>query len=340
MAYSARYTGIMRALPIVHRPPIRIHWLLRAVACAFSVTVCVAVARAQPAPDGTKTISALRDRIRAAKESRAPDAELGRLWLLLGSRYEGLMSLPEAEDAYARALRLLHGNETERPAYADALAGMGSLYLDTGRLPEAKASLTQSAEIYSSLGDSPHAAKPHETLAIALASEKKFREAEAESLLARTMMESSRNPDPNELLVTRLTHAYALCFQRQCGPASQEVDEAMATALRKLPPDSLGMMVAWIARAFVDEKLGANWEPAISEALRIARARTEQPEALRRHAELSVLREYDQLLKDSHRKAEAKTIELQMARLQEQHPSVCTACVVSAAALASPGLRH
>jgi hypothetical protein len=217
---------------------------------------------------------------------------------------------------------------------------MGSLYYDTGRPSEAKDSLKRSTEIYGSLGDLPHAAKPHESLAIVFSSEKKFQEAEAEALLARTMLESSGNADPGELLVAKLTHAYALCLQRQCGLASREVDEAMATALKKLPSDSLAMMVAWIARAFVDDKIGANWEPAISEALRIARARTEQPEVLRRHAELSVLREYDQLLKDSHRKAEAKTIELQMARLQEQHPSVCTACVVSAAALASPGLRH
>jgi tetratricopeptide (TPR) repeat protein len=328
----------MRALPFVHPPPIRILWLLRAVACAFSVTVCAAPA--QTAPDATTTVSALRDRIRAAKESRAPDAELGRLWLLLGSRYHDLLSFPEAEDGYARALRLLQGKEGERSAYANALAGMGSLYFDTGRPSEAKDSLKQSAEIYESLGDSMHAAKPHESLAIVFSSEKKFQEAEAEALLARTMLESSGNPDPSELLVAKLTHAYALCLQRRCSSASQEVDEAMATARSQLPSDSLAMMVAWIARAFMDAKIGANWEPAITEALRISRAQTDQPEVLRRHAELSVLREYDQLLKDSHRKAEAKTIELQIARLQEQQPSACNGCVISAAALAGPGLQH
>ena len=316
--------------------------LLCAVVCALGMFVCSAAALAQQAPDDQKLIASIRDRIQVAQHNHASDEELGHLWLALGNRYQDQLIGPEAEDAFARALRLLTGKNQARGDYADALAGMGSLYLADGRYRNAADFLQRSAQVYESLGDAAHAASLHESLAITLTHLGKYRESEAQSLLARSSLESLHSPDPAELLASRITHAYALCYQDRCSPALAEVDEAVVN--RQIRPDSLEMVAALLARAFIQSRLGADWEPDVTRALHITRSQTGVSTAVRSNIELSVLRQYGQLLKASQRnpdtKAREKEIAQQIARLEEQRPSPCTGCTVNVSAFAPTTLLH
>src|SRR5438067_10225819 len=179
----------------------RTHCLLHTVAGTFGILLCSAVALAQPAPGAA---TAMRDRIRAAQQNHASDEELGRLWLGLGNGYQSQLILPEADDAFAHDLRLLAGKDYARSAYK------------------------RSAELYEPFGNTLLAANLHESLALAYMFQRKFRNAEAQSLLARTLLESLSAPRGTlllararaaELLAASVTPAYALCYEERLPPS-------------------------------------------------------------------------------------------------------------------------
>ena len=313
--------------------------LFGAMLCAVTLLLCPPLVHAQLSPVD-ETTAAMRDRIHSAQQSHASQEELGRLWLALGNQSEDRFIYTEAEDAFARALRLLAGKDQARGAYADALAGMGRLYISTGRYSDSEAFLYRSTQIYESLGDRDNAATAHASLALAMMFQRKYRETEAESLLARTEFASLSNPNPAELTAAAVTHAYALYFLGHSTSASTEIDQAIATARARLQPNSPDLMAALLARAFIHSRIGDDWEPSITEALRIARTQTVLPLPARHRAELIVMQQYQQLLEGAHRKSEAKAMEREIADLQEKHPAGCTNCTVSAAAFSPAALLH
>src|SRR5438067_5000528 len=140
--------------------------LFGAVVCALLFLLCPPAVHAQLLPLD-ETMAATRDRIHTAQQSHASQEELGRLWLALGNQCEDRFVYPEAEDAFARALRLLAGKDQAQGAYADALAGMGHLYISTGRFSDAETYLKRSRQIYESLGDGVNAATARASVALA-----------------------------------------------------------------------------------------------------------------------------------------------------------------------------
>ena len=144
--------------------------------------------------------------IQSAVQQNASSEQLGTLWLTLADRYQDRFELEKAEDAYARAIRLLR--DTSPPSqYAESLHGMGNVYGASGRLKESRKFLTKSLYIYRSLNDEANIARLHVELGAELLAEYKYRKAETESTAALEYSSPHRSP----MSVTCLPHiSYAV----------------------------------------------------------------------------------------------------------------------------------
>jgi len=288
----------------------------------------------QPAQTAAERIELLRNQIKAAEDGHAGQAEIGALWLKLGNRYQDLLDFAPAEDAFVRAARLLRGTETQA-AYLDALDGLGSLYLATGREPEAEDAMRKVVGMYEAMGDSGHAADAEVTLALVLLFEKRYGESAIESGKAIQAFELLPQADASEPVSAYLSHSYALCYQGRAKEALGDTSRAMDLVKSNLPVNSTEVAATWLARGVMEWKSGFpdEGEKSIGEALRIVRSRGDWPPVLRVNGELGVLRQYAALLKDSHRKQDAKQIQLQIAQLQGELPPTCSSCTVNVAAV-------
>jgi tetratricopeptide (TPR) repeat protein len=312
-----------------------------ALAMVGCVMCSVVHAQAQPSQAAIERIELLRSQIKAAQDGHAGPAELGTLWLKLGNSYQDQVELAPAEDAFMHALRLLEAPGTES-AYANALDGLGSVYLEMGRLSEAPPCLKKSLAIYETLQDHAHAAAVHDALAMIYLNQNQYREAEQESVKGLAELQWQATPNPEELSSAYLTHSYAVCYQGRCKEALADTSRAMEIVKGKLAANSIDVAAVWRARGLAEWKAGFpdEGEKSMGEALRIVRSRTDWPTLLRVSGEIGVLRQYAMLLKESHRKQDAKLIEAQIAAVEGDAPHPCSDCTVNAAAVGMGFLSH
>jgi tetratricopeptide (TPR) repeat protein len=303
--------------------------------CVLAVAGSIAASvPAQGTQAYIQRIEMLRTQIKTAEQQHAGAAEVGGLWLKLANRYQDLLEFAQAEDAFARSQRLLDTPDTQTQ-FADALDGMGQLYVQVGRLNDAADYLRKSMAIYQRLGNQLHTSALHVTMALIQLNSHHYREAEAESTEALTEMQPLEQPDPGELVAAYLAHSYAICNQGRCFDALSDVDRAMFVAQAHLRPDSIDMIAVWQARGFDQWKAGApdDADRAMGAALHLMRSRTDLPQPMQIDLQLGVMRQYDAFLKATHRKPEEKEMAAEMARLQAQQPQPCNGCTVSVAAL-------
>ena len=107
------------------------------VALGFAAAFCPSNVWAQPITATDSQVELLRAELKKAESTHAGDARIGHLWRDLGIAYESRLAEGPAEDAYVRAIPLLRsaGRDFE---YADALHGLGSVYLNMEQRPEAR----------------------------------------------------------------------------------------------------------------------------------------------------------------------------------------------------------
>lgn len=306
---------------------------------ALVVASCIALSASAQAPQAwVERIELLRSQIKSAEEQHASAAQMGGLWLQLANRYQDQLDMAQAEDAFARSLRLLKGAGV--PAqYADALDGMGSLYMATGRATDSEKFTRDALKIYDALGDRLEVAKMHEDIALELLFQRRYRDAEAESAEGLTRLLALAKPDAEEMVAAYLTHGTALCYQRRCSVALEDVNQAMEIAQAKLPAESLEMVAVSMVRGVAEWKLGSpeQAEQTMREAVRIARALKNLPLPVLVDVQMGAMRQYETFLKAMHRKPEAKQMEAEIGQLESAQPAGCNGCTVSAAAFA-PGL--
>jgi tetratricopeptide (TPR) repeat protein len=290
-----------------------------------------------PYPNNTES---LRANIRSAAERNASPEQLGKLWLILANRYQDRFELEKAEDAYARAIHLLHDTSSQSE-YAESLQGIGNVYSAFGRLSEARKCLTKSLDIYARLNDEANIAHLHLSLGQELLAEHKYREAEIESAAALKGLEAGPNPDLSDLSMAYLTRGRAMCGQGRCRSALDEVSQAHTVALNRFQENSIEMISVWLVQGQIQMKAGlqADGEQAINEALRLVQSRTDLPGPYFVTLQLVVLRAQRTSLKAAHRKQEAKYVEDQINRIEAETRPACTGCTVSVGSLMSSGAR-
>jgi tetratricopeptide (TPR) repeat protein len=323
---------------VTRRVSMRMFGFVVALAMVSCAMCSVVHAQSQAA---TERIELLRSQIKAAQDGHAGPAEVGTLWLKLGNSYQDQVDLAPAEDAFVHALRLLQTPGTER-SYADALGGLGSVYMELGRLNEAGQCLKKSLAIYETLQDHAQAAAVHDALAMIFLDEKQFREAEDESAKGLAELQWLATPNAEELASAYLTHSYAVCYQGRCAEALKDTSRAMEIVKGKLAANSVDVAAVWRARGLAEWKTGfpAEGERSMEAALRIVHSRTDWPTLLRVSGEVGVLRQYAMLLKESHRNQEAKLIEAQIAVVEGDAPHPCSDCTVNAAAVGMGFVSH
>lgn len=318
-------------IPLRHHRPYVTVALAAALTIASLLLLFAPSAQSQPAPIATKRIDTIRGQIKEATGHHDPPEQLGLLWLQLADRYQDTLDFPQSEDAYTHALQLLQLPAT-RLSYADALDGLGSLYLATARFPESLASLQKALDIYQSAGDRPRAATLHEGIALTLLFEGHLRDSSAEAAVALEQLRTLAQPDPREIVATLLTRGYSLCLQGQCQAAVEDTSAAITLARSNFAANSLELAASWTAQGFVQWKSGSasDGEKSIQQAIQILHDQPTLPRPVVASAQLGVLGQYANLLKETHRKSEAKQVESEIAQLKQELRSGCNQCTVNA----------
>jgi tetratricopeptide (TPR) repeat protein len=310
------------------------------VLVAGSIAAGCAPASAQPRQVVSEPVETLRNAINIAKQQNNSGPEVGGLWLRLAFEYENRLEYDAAEDAFTHALGLLRTPAAQRP-YAEALGGLGALYFEAGRSADADKPLRKALAIFESTHDPLNVARLHVILAMNLLSEQRLREAEAESAEGIRVLNSLADLEARQKVAAYLTHSCALCHMGQCSAALEDVHRAMELAQANLPAASVDMMAVWLIRGYDEWKSGSLDAATQStlQAMKTVQSLINLPRPSFVYAQLTVLRQYDAILKAAHHKPEAKQVEAEIGQLESEQPHMCRNCTVNAAAL-SNGLLH
>jgi tetratricopeptide (TPR) repeat protein len=277
---------------------------------------------------------ALRQQIASAEEQHAPEGKIGALWLQLANEYQSHLDLGSAEEAFTHAIPLLRSPDSHRDL-ADALDGLGSVYLSTGRIPESRTLLRKSLLLYRELHDRSQEAHLHEAIAIGLLLDRHYRDAEREASETLSELQEQQSSNLAEREAALLTRSYARTYQGRCQGALEDTREAQTLVSGRLEARSLESATFWVSRGFALWRCGVHdgAEEAMLKALEIVNSHTELPRPLLLSYRLSVLRQYLLYLQDAHRKPEAARVEADIRQIQDDLPPVCSNCTVHAAAL-------
>jgi tetratricopeptide (TPR) repeat protein len=281
-------------------------------------------------------IAAYRQKIDTAASWHATDDELGVLWLRLGNYYGDERDIARSEEAYARSLKLLRTSPVQGH-YAEALDGLGSLYLLDDRWKESESYRKKALGIFERIGDEAGVARIHAGLAVALVHEHRFAEAEDEAGKALEILQKQEKPNHGDLVTSLIARSYAQCFQERCAEGLVAARQAVDVARVALAKDAIEMVAAVLAVGFEEWKNGdeTEGERTMHQALELLRQTRNVPQAMLADAQMRTLQSYTNYLRATHQKGRAKQVESEMARLKEEQPTQCADCVVNVTALSA-----
>ena len=295
--------------------------------------------RSQTAEATAMLVKNLRAEIKTGEAAHADPGRVGDLWRRLGIAYQAQYDIAAAEDAYSHALPLLQA-AGDQSGSADALHGLGSVYLSTRRGDEARKYFAASLAIYEKLHDATSAASLHQAIGMQLLFNGKFKPAIAEfSASLEELKDATREPEP--LIAGYLMRGAA---EYRAGDATQALaDTAIARAAAaefRLPANSFEMIAAALVEGAALTRLGRADEAdaAIRQAMQRAATRTDLPQMMSTRIRIGILLEYSISLQAAHRKPDAKRIEAQAVKLQSTLPGTCAGCTISVAALQASAL--
>lgn len=298
-----------------------------------------AIAQSNHAPDLSTTYRAL---ISESEKHKDPPAKRGYLWATLASSYHDSGNVAEAFRAYDRALPLLAKAPEARANYATALDNLGSLYLETGSIPEAEKTRTQALHLREEIGNPVDIARSQEHLAEIHLARHRFSQAETmaraahDALLARPepdRTDSSGTPHRgNTLLSSLVTMIFAECSLSQWETCRHSAGEADRLASQGFSSDSLERAHTDMALAFAQWKTGnpEDAEKNLQTGMGLLRAHFGDTNP----AILDSMYEYRDFLVSQHRKTELRqldqSIRVMIARKQNNS---CNNCQISVFAL-------
>jgi tetratricopeptide (TPR) repeat protein len=298
------------------------------------VTVAQADMRSSIIPE--RIAGELRE-IESAAAHHATDEELGKLWGQLASDYLYEMDVPRAEEAYNRALKLLRESVAPRPYYAAALDGLGALYLLKGQIVESENCRRKALAIFNEEGDRQNVDMIHGNLAITLLKEGKYKDAEKEATKAIEGMLGQAKPDATDLISALVARGRARCFQHRCKEGLSDAERAVDISRAFVRPNSLAAWSSWDALGNMEWKTGdlAGADEKMRKALQILSETRELPYPVLVSARIVALNQYQQFLNETHRKAEARQVGVEMARLTKAQTPVCRNCTVNVEGLSN-----
>ncbi len=309
------------------------------VICLILCCVAVAAPTMQTAQERDKMvhdrISTNLRKIHSASDWQGTDLELGKLWLQMACDYADEEDVQHSEEAYSRALRLFQRSSSQQD-YAYALDGLGVLYHHTGRLKEAENLLRKSLAVYEEIHSDYGVPRVHVDLATLLLHEKRFAGAEEESAKGIAGLEGQKETYPGDLIEGLVASSYAKCFQGRCEEGERDAERARVLTAR-YPKDSLMAIATLLAVGFEQWRSGAEEEGdrSMREAVALIREKNDMPSAVLLDAQLKVLSEFAEYLRETHQKGRARQIEDEVAQLKGGQRPDCRNCTVSVMGLTS-----
>ena len=305
------------------------------VALGFAAAFCPSNVWAQPITATDSQVELLRAELKKAESTHAGDARIGHLWRDLGIAYESRLAEGPAEDAYVRAIPLLRsaGRDFE---YADALHGLGSVYLNMEQRPEARRCMLEALAIYEKQNDQVKAAFLHQTIGITWMFDDKFKEAIAEFTASVADANASPNGQPEPLLASYLLRAGAEYHTSDMTHSLADIAAARkAAAQLHLAPNSVENIAMSLAEGAALTRAGqpTQGDALIKKALDLVSTRNDLSPEMQQKTRIAVLREYGSALTAAHRKRDAKAVDAQVAVLASKLPHNCADCTISVAAL-------
>lgn len=288
-------------------------------------------------PSSPERIQAELRTIENAAAHHATDVELGELWGLLGSDYESERDIPRAEEAYGHALKLLRGSATAQNSYASVLDGLGSLYLLKGQITESENCRRKALAILEGMGDRARSLALHNDLAVILLHEGKYKDSENEASKAIDGMLEQAKPYAADLVSAFITRGFAKCRERRCNDGVSDAERAVDIVQAFLPSNSLAAASSRNALGFLEWKSGdvAASENDMRRALQILNDSSDIPHPILINTRVGALKQYQQFLAETHRKAEAHQFDDEITRLTSEQAPMCRNCTVNVDALAS-----
>ena len=299
---------------------------------SFFLCTKLAVAQADMRPSNvTERIAGELRAIESAAAYHATDDELGKLWERLGSDYQYEMDFPRAEAAYNHALKLLRGSVAARGDYATALDGLGALYLLMGQTTESENCRRKALAIFDEEGDHKNVDMLHGDLAVILLEEGKYKDAEKEASKAIEGMLGQAKPDATDLISTLIARGYARCLQHRCKEGLSDAEQAVDIIRALVRPNSLAVAGSLRALGYMEWKTGdvAGADEKMRRALQILNETSDLPYPVLVSARIVALNQYQQFLNETHRKAEARQVVDEIARLSRAQTPACRNCTVN-----------
>jgi tetratricopeptide (TPR) repeat protein len=275
--------------------------------------------------------------IESAAARHATADELGTLWAQLASDYHDELDIPRAEEAYDHALKLLRGSVMERHNYAVALDGLGALYLLKRQFSDSAICRRKALAIFEAEGDRKNVLALHGNLALSMLREGTYSEAEKEASEAIEGMAGQASANDTQLATVFITRSYARCFQHRCKDGLSDAQQAVDIDRAYLRTNPLEAAASWTALGYMEWKTGdvAGADENMRRAFQILSEKSNLPYTGLLWARIEAMMQYQQFLNETHRKAEARQVGAEMARLAREQRSVCGNCSVNVEALSN-----
>jgi tetratricopeptide (TPR) repeat protein len=277
-------------------------------------------------------ITDLLTSIHTAESQHFPAPQQGALWAELGVAYWNATQLAKAEEAYTNALRLLKPVPSAQSQYAQTLDDLASLYLAYGRVDDAANAAEHALAARQREGDPVQIAVSHIHLANIALVRHQFPQAEKLTMQGMQTLQSVANPPTVATLSGFITLTYARCAAKRAGEGLLNAQQAMQYAGENFEPHSSPLGFAQETLGFAQWKTGdkQEGEKNMVQALEILRE-TLSPVDPRLSGAMLQYRAY---LVESHRSAEARTIDQQVATMTRAAGIGCVNCEVSVNTLA------
>ena len=316
-------------------------WAMTA-AVAAAISLGAQTARAEnPVTQARATdIARVHATLEQSAKLHLTNVQVGVLWARLASDLQDETEFAQAESAYMRALSIFHKDPHGEADYATTLGYLGSLYLVTSRYDEAEHCRREALEIRLRLGNPEALMLSYVQLAEVDLAKHRFKDVEESAVEALHVYDGWTNPGIAGMkarVPALVALSYARCYRDNCAEGLKNAEEAVSIAEASGAANAALMPHARLALGFAQWKTGSL--EAADENLRhgveLMRTLTAPSDPLL----LDAMNEYRMYLDATHRKREARAIDMEIAKQMQQWPHECSGCVVNVYALSgNPGL--
>lgn len=318
----------MTMLPVGHRRNPCVRFRTQILALCIALPIC------EHARTQQVSLTELNNRInqelrliKVAEHDHLPNSKLGYLWAQLASSYAQQADFARAEDAYFHSLRLLKDAPEAQTNYATLLDNLGVFYLAYNRREEAENYLKKAFAARTTQGDITALGVSQVHLAELALAYHRFKEAEHIAEEAHTNLTAAGDSGKKGLIGALVALTYARCARNKCAEGLHNAEQAMELARLVYPSDSLPAGHLLMAIGFAKWKTGNNQEAekTMLQGIQIITTQNAPGAPYSRNA----LSEYRSFLVATHRSADAKRIDDQLAAMTSQPCANCTVSVYS-----------